>query len=116
MLDIPTARALLLRTRPRRSADGYPAEVRARVKELAVAELAAGHNLDSLSRSLALHRSTLGRWITEAPMAAPSFVPVVVSPPARPAPMPGLVVVSPAGYRIEGLDFVGAIAALRELT
>ena len=120
MLDIPTASALLTRTRPRRSRDGYPAHVRAQLAALASAELAAGSSLSATSRRLGLAGSTLSRWLAAEPEPRPAFVPVVFSESPAPSPAPSptspLAVVTPAGFRVEGLDLDGVVAVLRRLS
>jgi transposase-like protein len=130
MLDIPTARSLLRRTRPRRHADGYPLEVRAPVVALARRQLSAGLSMAAVARELGIHSNTLLRWLEAGPEDVPSFVPVVLesaaapaAPPAancseasRPMPLCALTLVSPAGYRLEGLSLDDAVAALRRLS
>ncbi|WP_456481206.1 helix-turn-helix domain-containing protein [Oceanithermus sp.] len=134
MLDIHTARALLSRTRPTRNADGYPQEVRAEVSELASHLLREGLPISSIARELGLHRSTVVAWLDAGTASSPSFVPVVladdaasdqepvgttaaetrtvVSSPSAPG---RLTLVSPGGYRLEGLDLDAAIIALSRL-
>lgn len=115
MLDIPTARALLASSRPHPSCKGYPADVRDEVTKLARDLLAHGRRPDRIARDLGLHGETLGSWL-EGPMApAVSFIPVVLSP-EGPTSTPGTVtLVSPSGYRLEGLDVDRAIAAFARL-
>lgn len=119
MLDIRTARALLTRTRPRRWADGYPPDVRARVTEFAAAEVAAGRSVTATARALGVAGPTLSRWLDAAPEPAPrpGFVPVVWASEGGTTPSTGrLAVVSPSGFRVEGLDLDGVVALLRRLS
>jgi hypothetical protein len=117
MLDVATARALLHRTRPRRSRDGYPAAVRAQVVPLVADAMATGRSMSSIARGLGVSAATLSRWVETAPGAA-HFLPVVVGPSAMPSHKPptgGLRLISPSGYQLEGLDLDGAICALQRL-
>lgn len=132
MLNIPTARSLLRRTRPRRHADGYPADVRAQVVALAQTRVAEGRSVHAVARELGLHGSTLRRWLEPSLAAAPAFVSVTVEPAgvSRPGPDGATVVeaagcpassgpltlTSPSGFRLEGLGLDDAITALRRLS
>ena len=116
MLDIPTAHALLSQTRPRRSRDGYPSRVRAQVTALAASELASGHSVSSTARRLGLAASTLARWLDAEPDATPGFVPVVLPEVQAPSHSSPISVVTPAGFRVEGLDLDGVVAMLRRLS
>ncbi len=124
MLDIPTARALLHRTRPRRAADGYPLDVRTQVTELAAAEVAAGRSVTATARALGIAGPTLSRWLEASgePTRRPGFVPVVlrsstaVATPASEAVSGRLAVVTPSGFRVEGLDLDGVVTVLQRLS
>lgn len=133
MLDIPRARALLTRTRPAHPSAGYPVAVRDEVVALTQHLLAQGRTTHSVARDLGLHGSTLRGWLEAAAVAGSAFVPVMVEeavsvdrsaqatapcpaqvPPAgRPA---GLTLVSPRGFRLEGLDLDSALIALQRLS
>jgi len=127
MLDVPAARALLERTRPTQPTQGYPAEVRPPVLELVRRELAEGINLNAIARSLGLNRGTLRYWL-DHPAKSPGFVPVLLQPePQVVTPVPaqlqptltspaGLTLISPAGFRLDGLNLDQAIHALSRLT
>lgn len=117
MLDDTTARALLHRTRPRRSRDGYPLAVRAQVVPLVADAMATGRSMSSVARGLGVSAATLSRWIETAPGPA-HFLPVVVEPVATPPADPHvgrLRLISPSGYQLEGLDLDAAICALQRL-
>jgi len=141
MLDIPAARSLLQRTRPRRHAHGYPTEVHAPVVALVRAKLADGVSLNAIASELGVHGDTLQRWLARTPATEPAFVPVVVqqtlppaegvcpdAAPAQPqptaAPTPPhpatsstrLTLTSPSGFRLDGLSMHDAIHALRQLS
>lgn len=117
MLDIDSARALIARTRPRPSREGYPAEVRAEVVLLARRLLNLGRSRSGVARDLGLHAKTLVNWLGGDAAPQPGFVSVFLTssdPVSRPAPL--LAVVSPTGYRIEGLDLASAIEVLSRLS
>jgi len=130
MLDVPTARSLLRATRPRRHADGYPAEVRAGVAALARTRLAEGLTCHAVAGELGIHGNTLQRWLDSTPRRAPCFLPVVLDAPVgstpqatveattpdRPASSVPLTLVSPSGFRLDGLSLDDAITALLRLS
>jgi len=126
MLDVPAARALLRQTRPRRHADGYPPDVRACIVTLVRARLADGLSLNAVARELGVSRTTLRQWLSRSPEAPPAFVPVLVEQPAESAGPPApasrstppipLTLVSPSGFRLDGLTLDDAIVALRLLS
>ena len=92
----------------------YPGELKARVVAWARRELARGAAAGPTATAIALDPRTLNAWLeTAAQHASVSLIPVEVMPP--PAARPSLAVVSPAGYRIEGLTLDEAIAVLRRL-
>ena len=122
MLDVPAARSLLRRTRPRCHAEGYPSEVRSSVAALVRRRLGEGVNLNAIARELGVNRGTLRRWLERtADFAPPTFVPVVVQRSVSleaeqvtvPTAMP-IVLVSPTGFRLDGLTLEEAIHAHRE--
>jgi hypothetical protein len=57
---------------------------------------------------------SLKNW-SQTPAPARTLVPVEVATPAPAVPAATLVVVSPGGYRVEGLDLPTASALLRAL-
>jgi len=136
VLDISSARTLLIRTRPARAPEGYPPAVRSQVTALARQLIDHGRTTASVARELGLDRGTLSSWLVDATSDRGSFVPVVVddlaeeqepgvsdpvptravvAPPASPAPRPGFALVTPRGYRLEGLDLEEAITVLGRL-
>lgn len=122
----------------KRVRQGYSADVRERVVAYARVQRARGASWKSLGRRLGIAATTLRRYVLQAscreagrartdeaeqsgvrertserPAVAP--VPVTVSlPTAVRAPM-ALALVSPAGFRLEGLDLDGAAQLLRYL-
>jgi len=87
----------------------YPLELRARVAALARARQAAGGSLPALGRQLGIPVVTLKRWL-QASAPSPAFRRIDLA-----ARKPGevengeapLVLVTPAGYRVEGLTLAG---------
>lgn len=67
-----------------------------------------------MATAIELDRRTLNAWLeSAAPLTSVALVPVeVMAPPVMNA---AVAVVSPAGYRLEGLTLDQAIAALRRL-
>jgi hypothetical protein len=90
-----------------------PDAVRARVLAYARGERAAGRSWTWIARQVGLSAGALKTW-SRTPPPARTLVPVDVAATA-PMPSPPLVVVSPAGYRVEGLDLTAASALLRAL-
>ncbi len=76
-------------------------------------ERATGQSWGRIARTVGLSAGALKNW-SRTPPPARTLVPVAV---AATAPMPSapLVVVSPGGYRVEGLDLATASALLRAL-
>lgn len=112
METLESMRALLKANRPRSWNLGYPPAVRARIRLYIAARRASGGTPTSIATELGLSRQSVMGWTAGEP-SCPVFVPVevVLDPPA--AAPPALVLVSPRGYRVEGLDAT-AIAALLE--
>lgn len=93
----------------------YPVALRRRAAALARREVAARRGLRGLARRLSLHPKTLKTWIEDAELArTPAVVPVEVVAPAAPA-TGAVTLVSPSGYRLEGLTLDDAIQALARL-
>lgn len=112
METLESMRALLKANRPRSWNLGYPPAVRARVRTYIAARRAAGGTPTAIATELGLSRQSVMGWTVGA-ASAPVFVPVeVVLEPHSAAP-PALVLVSPRGYRVEGLD-AASIGALLE--
>lgn len=107
--DLAALRRLLHEHRPRCARDGYPAAVRRRVAEAARGLIADGCTNHRAAGQLGLAPTTLARWLDEPDSPAAVFVPVVVRPEGPAAARP--VLVTPGGYRVEGLD-VEQLAAL----
>ena len=111
-------RALVHAKRPKAWAQGYPAAVRDRVCAYVAERRVVGATVGMVAAELGLSRHSVLAW-TEARQTRGHLRPVEViadpEPPSGVAPValaPSLpVLISPKGYRVEGLD-VDALAAL----
>jgi hypothetical protein len=94
-----------------------PASLRSLAVRYGRWSLAEGSSVVSVSARLGVSRLTLSRWLDESgPESLESFREVVV--PSWPPPLgasPGLTLVTPEGFRIEGLDGTSALSLLRSL-
>ena len=88
-----------------------PGELRERVTAYARKRRQGGASLAQLAQETGLSQETLRRWCSEA--AGTALVPVHVVADAASRPV---VVVSPSGYRLEGLELDEAVAVLRALS
>jgi hypothetical protein len=89
-----------------------PDPVRARVLAYTRGQRAAGRSWTWIARRVGLSAGSLKNW-SRTPAPAQALIPVEVA--ATPMPSAPLVVVSPGGYRVEGLDLATASALLRAL-
>ncbi len=113
METLESMRALLETNRPRSWNLGYPPAVRARVRAYIAARRATGNTPTAIAAELGLSRQSVMGWATEERGLA-TFVPVeVVLDPRQVTAPPSLVLTSPRGYRVEGLD-VAAMGVLLE--
>lgn len=87
----------------------YPPELRERLARHARERVDRGEGWHRVARDLGVKAVTLARWCEEGDSAA--FVPVHVEP--APPKQTGFVLVSPAGWRIEGFSFEQVVAFLR---
>jgi hypothetical protein len=94
----------------------YPAALRARITTWARRAIATGASHTATARAVALDLRTLRAWLGDATVSAAStaLVPieVVVDAPAARGP---LRLVSPAGFRVEGLALDEVATLLRVL-
>jgi len=119
--SVASLRRLLVDNRPVPPTRGYPPEIRARgvsgVRQL----LRQGRQVESLAPELGVSRTCLAGWLRSIEVESSSFAPVVVSETPEPVPMLAAtssssgVVVSPGGYRVEGLDLDAIASLLRRL-
>jgi len=65
------------------------------------------------ARELGIPEFTLHAWLRSAPAA---LRPVAVVPTSSPMPAPNLVLITSAGFRVEGLDVPSAAALLKALS
>lgn len=100
----------------------YSDELKVRLTGWARRSIAAGSSLGLTARAIGLDPRTLAAWLgtTAAtatrrwtPASPVALVPVEVVEPAATAAM--LTLVSPSGYRLEGLTFDDAVRALARL-
>ena len=88
--------------------------MRARVVAYARRARAAGQSWHGIGGAVGVSAGSVQNWVgTPAPVR--TLVAVAVAAPAPTAPAPPLVVVSPGGYRVEGLDLPTATTLLRAL-
>jgi hypothetical protein len=81
---------------------------------LARAHLRRGHRVDRIAEGLGVTTPTLARWLQRP--HAPVLRPVaVIAPPVTAPPSWSIVLVTPHGVRVEGLDREGLVAVLRAL-
>lgn len=118
-----------LRTDARQFAHGkvptairYPAAFQATALALARPRLGRGQSIARVARELGLPSQALGRWLGRPPTPGPTpsgvVRPVAVTPEptaATPRAATRLVLLTPQGHRVEGLDREGLIAVLRAL-
>ena len=90
--------------------------MRGEVLAYARRERAAGRSWAGIAHAVGLSAGALKNW-SQTPAPARRLVPVAVAvaTPAPEEPGAALVVVSPGGYRVEGLDLATATALLRAL-
>jgi transposase-like protein len=93
----------------------YPAAVREAVVALARTRLGQGQSLARVARGVGLSFPTLTTWL--AGPAEPALRPVTLAPAPDlvAAPPSTIVLVTPEGFRVEGLDGETLVAGLRSL-
>ena len=94
----------------------YPAAFRDAVVRLVRTHRGPGHSVERLAHALGLSAPTLAHWLRSP--AQPGLRPIAVVPEPQPAPAPpsaSVVLTTPHGVRVEGLDRDGLIAVLRAL-
>ncbi len=98
---------------------GYALEVREAGAAYARASREAGETWAATAKRVPISTTTLSKWLrrSEASQAAQALqlVPVVVSDPGPPFGSGLPVLVSPSGFRLEGLCVADAVAAFRAL-
>ena len=93
----------------------FPAAVREAVVEYARTQREAGASWTGIARDVGMARyETVRRWY-EAMEPSTALVPVEVVVAPHPASGADVVIVSPSGFRLEGLEPAAAVAALKAL-
>lgn len=91
----------------------YSPDLKARIVAYARSRRDAGVSQSAVSEEVGVNWSTLGRWLS--PNSATAMVPVTVRPTAPTREVAMLSLVTPSGYRLEGLDARDAVALFRAL-
>jgi len=112
---------------PRRGPRGrrtYPREVRVAILDQVARERKSGLSLEAAVRRIGVPLTTVSSWLATRSATTTEvggMRPVRIAP-AAPAPSPvesssgGVVLVTPGGYRVEGLSPEGVARLLQELT
>ena len=110
-------RAQLEQSRPARASAGYPHELRVRAGAWLRAQRVAGVSWDRLGEQLGVSRTTVRSWATAAKKArrssATDFLAVEVQVEPLLPRQPTLV--SPRGFRVEGLELGQLVELLGQL-
>ena len=125
MESAESIRALVVTSRPQFASAGFPAEVRERVKTYVQDGWRRGLQTEVIAREIGLSRTTVREWVgtptgpvtpfLRVELAADAVAVAAAAPLGHP-PAPAAttcVLLSPKGFRVEGLT-VDAIAALLE--
>jgi hypothetical protein len=91
----------------------YPPTLRERITRWTRRRRSDGASLREIGDEIGMSWETLRRWSTSTAESPPAFVPVEVVDDHRGDH--ALAIVTPAGYRIEGITIADAIALVREL-
>ncbi len=90
----------------------YPQELKARITEFAKKRRREGASWAQIAEDVGIAFETLRRWCIAMGETSPAMVPVHVVPDEAERTVS---VVSPTGYRIEGVSLRDAVAVLRAL-
>jgi hypothetical protein len=113
-------RALIRAHRPTDPSVGYPDAVRRTVASYARECRAQGQQWTTISAVVGVSATTIQNWCKQKP----EFLPVTLLEPepespilavSTPAPAQGLVLHTPQGFRLEGLDLQQALVLLKAL-
>ena len=97
----------------RRRGARVPEALRAQILAYAEQRRATGARVEAIARETGVSGESLRRWMAGAPRRRrPAMVAVEIRPERGGA---GVVLLTPGGYRVEGLDVAGAAALLRQL-
>ncbi len=103
-----------LAARARGRGKRYAPDLRSRATAWAQRAIAGGARLTEVARALDIDDETLRKWLRKDSTATTSLVPVEVIV-DEPVALAGVRVVSPTGYRVEGLALDEVVALLRVL-
>lgn len=109
------AEAVRRRGARRRGAAPYSSEQRAFAVAYARAGQSEGRSVTSSAAALGISDPTLREWVAKSKATAGAALRSVVVKPTPVAASAGLTLVTPAGYRVRGLDVATAAALLRVL-
>lgn len=102
---------------PKQAGRRVPVRLRSRLVAIVRSRRAAGHSLSALADALGLAAETLSRWLAapapEAVAGVDRPLPVLVTSPATPPT--ALTLITPSGYRVEGLSLAAAAELLARL-
>ena len=93
----------------------YPLPLRREILDFARRRGAAGDRLKEIAQDLGLPWQTLHRWLERSPRRRFRPVAVVAIPPAPAALRSSVSIVTPQGFRVEGLDLESAADLLKRL-
>ena len=119
--NVEQLRELIATNRPRVASTGYPIELRHRAGRYALAQHRSGESWAAIGAALGLSRTTVRSWATpesELGDGTGDLVPVVIGepePPVAAQPPPTLILVSPRGFRVEGLSLASMSELLERL-
>ena len=113
-------REQLRRERLVRWQHGWPAKLRQRIAQHALRRHDEGESWRTIGESFGLNRTTIRSWarVSEVAQEQWDLVPIMVTPAPSPRPSRAprrVVLVSPHGYRLEGMDLAMAVDALERL-
>lgn len=91
-----------------------PAALRDEITVWARGLRSGGHTLGAVARAIGLSESALGRWMSAQEQPG-GIRPVRIAGEARGVDSGTVVIVTPAGYRLEGLSLDDAVNVLRRL-
>lgn len=92
-----------------------PPELKRELAEVGRRVADEGLPLRALARAVGIDPDTLKRYVAASEARRGPFVPVAVEPAKVDAAEAQLVLVSPSGWRLEGLELREALALLREV-
>ena len=93
----------------------YPAPFRDAVITLARARVGHGQSRAQVARAVGISFPTLDAWLARPGRPGLRPVAVVAEGDSEPAPRSAVVLVTPHGFRVEGLDGDALVAVLRAL-